>query len=144
MTELYYLLDVNVLLALSDREHVSYGLASNWFAHIGKARFQLCSTTESEFVRLAASPLLGNRNVNDAMALLRQFEEFPNCTYLPTDRPWQELVAPFAHRLHGHRQVTDALLLGLAIASDSVLVTLDRHIEALAGDEFQKNLLVLE
>jgi hypothetical protein len=143
LTEPRYLLDVNVLLALSDCDHVSHPLASGWFARIGNARFQLCAITESGFVRLASSPLLGNRNVPDAMALLRQLGEFPNCGYLPIQRPWLQLVAPFASRLHGYRQVTDALLLGLAIESGAILVTLDRRIEALAGSEFRENLLVL-
>jgi hypothetical protein len=134
---------VNILLALSDRDHTGYRLASNWFAHLGKAKFLLCAITESGFVRLAASPQLGNREIHEAMALLRQFTGFPNCAYLSIERPWLSLVAPIASRLHGYRQVTDALLLGLAIASGSILVTLDQRVEALAGDEFAVNLLTL-
>jgi hypothetical protein len=55
---------------------------------------------------------------------------------------WLKPVEPLAQRLLGHRQVTEALL-GLAIRSDGVLVTLDRQIQPLAGPEFQRNLLTL-
>ncbi len=144
MTEPAYLPDVNVLIALSDKEHSSYRLASNWFAGIGSSRFLLCSITESGFVRLAVSPHLAGREMPVAMNMLRRISEFPNCGYLPIQIPFLASVAPFASRLHGYRQVTDALLLGLAIENNSILVTLDRRIEALAGSEFQSHLLTLQ
>ena len=56
---------------------------------------------------------------------------------------WLELVAPLVRRLVGYRQVTDALLLGLAIRNEAILVTLDRTIHALAGEAYAANLLTL-
>jgi len=144
LTETSYLPDVNVLLALSDADHTGYRRASKWFKGIGGSRFLLCSITESGFVRLAASPHVGKRPMYSAMALLRQLSGFPNCGYLPFKTPLLDIVAPFASRLHGYRQVTDALLLGLAIESNSVLVTLDRGVEALAGSEYKAHLLTLQ
>jgi predicted nucleic acid-binding protein len=41
------------------------------------------------------------------------------------------------------RQVTDALLLGLAIRNGAILVTLDLRIQALAGEAYAANLLTL-
>jgi predicted nucleic acid-binding protein len=35
------------------------------------------------------------------------------------------MFRPFAPHLHGHRQVTDAYLIGLAMRHDGILVTLD-------------------
>jgi predicted nucleic acid-binding protein len=46
-------------------------------------------------------------------------------------------------RLQGHRQTSDALLLGLAIKNNAVLVTLDRGFDALAGPQFKANVLLL-
>jgi predicted nucleic acid-binding protein len=40
-------------------------------------------------------------------------------------------VAPFEKRLFGHRQVTDAYLLGLAVHKKGRLVTLDETVAAL-------------
>jgi predicted nuclease of predicted toxin-antitoxin system len=45
--------------------------------------------------------------------------------------------------MHGYRQVTDAMLLGLAICNDAVLVTLDQKVQSLAGEKFKANLLTL-
>ncbi len=78
-----------------------------------------------------------------AMAMLRQIADLPNCGFLPMDQPWLELVSPISNRLHGYRQVTDALLLGLAIRNGAILVTLDRRIQALAGEAYAANLLTL-
>ena len=57
---------------------------------------------------------------------------------------WTELTAPFRTRVFGHQQATDAYLLGLAISEDGVLVTFDRGLKYMAGDEYSRNLLVLE
>jgi hypothetical protein len=57
---------------------------------------------------------------------------------------WRSLTAPFADRIFGHQQVTDACLIGLAVQDDGVLVTMDRGIRFLAGRQYSGNLLVLE
>jgi len=53
-------------------------------------------------------------------------------------------VTPFADRLYGHQQISDAYLLGLAIQEDGVLVTLDKAIKHMAGPKYGKHVLVLE
>jgi hypothetical protein len=77
------------------------------------------------------------------MAMLRAMTRLRNSAQLPMPGSWLKLVEPFASRLHGYRQATDALLLGLAIESGAILVTLDQRVEALAGEEFKSNLLTL-
>lgn len=57
---------------------------------------------------------------------------------------WTPLTAPFAERIFGRQQVTDAYLLGLAIKEDGVLVTFDKDIRYMAGTEFSRNVLILE
>lgn len=81
--------------------------------------------------------------MEEAVQLLTEIKSLPNVAVLPIATGWLELVHPFARRLHGYRQVTDALLLGLAIQNHTVLVTLDRSIAALAGKEHAANLLTL-
>ncbi|WP_420239298.1 TA system VapC family ribonuclease toxin [Telmatobacter bradus] len=138
-----YLPDVNILLALSDRDHTGYIPATTWFSECGHEAFLLCNITEAGFVRLMCSPHLYAVSMKVATELLRQIACSPNCSYLPMNRPWLELVAPFSSRLHGYKQVTDALLLGLAIHNGATLVTLDRHIQAMAGEEFKDSVLTL-
>jgi toxin-antitoxin system PIN domain toxin len=143
LSEPAYLPDVNVLVALSDPSHLHHRTADNWRLSIGNARFLLCLITEGGFVRLMANPSIGGLSMSDAILLLQQIAALPNCENLPLEPSWLELIQPLASRLHGYRQVTDALLLGLAIRNGAILVTLDRSIQALAGEEYDANLLTL-
>lgn len=62
--------------------------------------------------------------------------------YQPISADWQTLTAPITKRLHGHNQVTDAYLLGLALREGMVLVTLDRALLHLAGEHRDHVLLL--
>ena len=143
MSEPAYLPDVNVLVALSDPSHIHHLKADNWRQRIGIARFLLCPITEAGFVRLMANPSIGGLSMSGAILLMQQIAALPSCESLPIEHSWLELIQPLAPRLHGYRQVTDALLLGLAIRSGAILVTLDRRIQALAGEAYAANLLIL-
>jgi toxin-antitoxin system PIN domain toxin len=143
LSEQGYLPDINVLIALSDTKHSSHRVAAAWHKRIDAAKFYLCPVTESGFVRLSAAPQVGGRSIRDAILMLHEISMLPNVAHIPVAPTWLKLVAPLASRLHGYRQVTDALLLGLAIHNHTVLVTLDRSIAALAGKEHAANLLTL-
>jgi len=143
LSERRFLPDINVLIALSDPRHSSHRIAAEWQERVSGARFYLCPVTESGFVRLSAAPQVGARAIRDAILMLHEIAILPNVSHMPIAPTWLELVAPFVSRLHGYRQVTDALLLGLAIRNNAVLVTLDRSIAALAGKEYAANLLTL-
>jgi hypothetical protein len=138
-----YLPDVNVLVALSDIEHAGHSSAVRWHQSTRASRFLLCPITEAGFVRLMANPLVGGESVGDAMLLLRRITALPNVAHLPVVPTWLELIEPVRPRMHGYRQVTDAMLLGLAICNDAVLVTLDQKVQSLAGEKFKANLLTL-
>jgi hypothetical protein len=143
LTEPAYLPDVNVLVALTDPSHVHHLTADNWRQQIGIARFLVCLITEAGFVRLMANPSIGGLSMSGAILLMQQIAALPSCESLPIEHSWLELIQPLVPRLHGYRQVTDALLLGLAIRSGAILVTLDRRIQALAGEAYAANLLIL-
>ena len=81
--------------------------------------------------------------MEQAVAILQALRGYPNYWYWEINESWVTLTAPFAARIFGHQQVTDACLLGLAINENGVLVTLDKAIGYLAGTRFAKNLLVL-
>lgn len=139
-----YLPDVNVLIALSDEDHAQFLVANQWFQKLEpEARFVLCPLTEAGFVRLSAAPHVGRREFTDAVALLREMKTIPNYDYWPIHESWLETVQPFASRLHGYRQVTDAYLLGLAIQQGGILVTLDTHVAPLAGPQYADHVLTL-
>lgn len=140
-----HLLDVNVLAALSSDEHEFHGKAHDWFDSLG-AQWALCPMSEVGFIRLAANPAIrvGPGRIERATEVLAKLTLLPGYEYWPITESWATLTAPFAARIFGHQQVTDAYLLGLAIKNDGVLVTFDRGLRYMAGPKFSRNLLVLE
>ena len=124
------LLDVNVLIALFDPDHVHHGLAHDWFADNRTHGWATCPLTENGFVRVLANPAYWHRDDSigrtriQAANVLRQWTPFilARCR-LASQR---DHVRPGGRR--GHRQLTDVYLLGLATQQAGRLVTFDRTI----------------
>ena len=140
------LLDVNVLIALLEPGHDFFQMAQEWFISTGKDNWGVCPLTEIGFVRITTNPSFfpGPRTHEQATSILEELADRPGYRYWPLIEGWVTLTAPFAARINGHQQVTDAYLLGLAIKENGVLVTFDRGIKYLAGAEFSRNVLVLD
>jgi predicted nucleic acid-binding protein len=102
--------------------------------------------TEAGFLRVTTNPAFrpGPRTLDRAIAILQVLKGRDDYWYCPIDESWVTLTAPFASRIRGHQQVTDAYLLGLAIKENGVLVTFDKGIQYMAGAEFNKNVLLLQ
>jgi predicted nucleic acid-binding protein len=81
--------------------------------------------------------------MRNALEVLTQITQAPGHVFWPLDIPMREATAFCADRLFGPNQLTDAYLLGMAIAKDRTLVTLDQGIAQLAGPSFAEHLLVL-
>lgn len=140
------LLDLNVLIALTDDSHHHYRGAWDWLNSSGHQSWGICPLTESGYVRVTTNPAAhsGARTLERSAAVLRELMKEPGYCYWPITESWAALTAPFTDRIFGHQQVTDAYLLGLAIRNDGVLVTFDRGLRYMAGAEFSRNLRVLE
>jgi toxin-antitoxin system PIN domain toxin len=140
------LLDLNVLAALTSDEHQHHRKAQNWFDSLGGAEWAICPWTEAGYIRLSMNPAMhfGPGSFSKAVEVLLELAAHPDYRYWPITESWVSLTAPFAARILGHQQITDAYLLGLAIKNDGALVTFDRAIRYLAGEEFAAHLLVLE
>ena len=138
-----WLPDVNVLMALAHAEDSAHEQAVTWHASLGDDLLCLCPVTEAGFVRLTASPKIGAQSMAQAIGMLRAIAALPQVEKIDICGSWLELAAPLMPRLQGHRQTKDALLLGLAIKNNAVLVTLDRGFDALAGPQFKANVLLL-
>ena len=139
---LRYLLDVNVLVALLDEDHVHHQLVSEWF-DTPDLRWAICPFTEAGFLRYMTRPKLGDVSMEEATAMLARLAQEPGYQYQPISADWQTLCGIFFKRLFGHNQITDAYLLGVAVREGLVLVTFDRAILHLAG-EHSKQVLILE
>jgi len=137
-----FLLDVNVLVALLDENHVHHQLVSEWF-DTPDLRLAICPFTEAGFLRYMTRPKLGDVSMTEATAMLARLAQEPGYQYQPISADWQTLCGIFFQRLFGHNQITDAYLLGVAVREGLVLVTFDRAILHLAG-EHAKQVLILE
>ena len=138
-----YLLDVNVFLALVSENHIHHQLVTMWFNTPG-LRWAICPFTEAGFLRNATAPRSGQITMSEATAVLARMAHEPGYHYLPIAADWQTLCSPFFTRLYGTKQVTDAYMLGLALREGLVLVTMDKAIMHLAGNEHSKHVLLLK
>jgi toxin-antitoxin system PIN domain toxin len=127
------LLDVNVLLALFWRRHVFHENVKKWFIANRAAGWATCPMTEAGFIRLYAQPsLMGvELHLADACELIERNTSSPEHTFWPQTHPVSQMTPALRSRLTGHQQLTDAILLDLAIRNGGKLVTLDKRIARL-------------
>ena len=125
-----YLLDVNLLLALSDPMHVHHDPAHRWFVQEGQQSWATCPITENGFVRVASHPHYPNRpgDVVAVLSLLRQFCSLEGHRFWAADVTIRDTLPSDA--VLSHSQVTDLYLLGLAVHHQGRLATLDQRIPA--------------
>ncbi|MGC2108680.1 MAG: TA system VapC family ribonuclease toxin [Candidatus Korobacteraceae bacterium] len=140
------MLDVNVLLASSDEGHVAYNRIHAWLHESAGEPWATCPLTQAGFVRIISNPSFHPRpvNVTEGLELLSAITQRPGHRFWAMDISLMEAVQPFQERLFGHRQLSDAYLLGLAIKNKGRLVTLNRGIRELAGSAFADRVLVLQ
>ena len=123
------LLDVNVLIALLDRDHSSHAAARGWMAQHGAAGWATCPITQNGCIRVMASPGYPN-----ALAVHAVVERLRRATSDPLHEFWPDDVSVLSDthlaptRIHGPSQLTDAYLLALAGAHHGRLVTFDRAV----------------
>lgn len=132
-------LDVNILVALFDPDHIHHDLAHHWFAENRARGWATCPVTEHGFVRVLANPAYGSAVSRPAelVARLRKFcrsghhQFWPDAVSLTDDTLFDPAF------VGGHRQVTDVYLLGLAKKKGGRLATFDRTIprKAVVGAE---------
>ena len=140
-----FLLDTNVLIALTEAGHIHHQNAQNWLNSSGEHEWGICPLTEMGFLRITTNSKSypNPRTFGLAIAILEMVKAFPGFCYWEIKDSWVALTAPFASRISGHQQVTDAYLLGLAIKEDGMLVTFDRGVAYMAGDEYRQNVQLL-
>lgn len=144
MSNAEYLLDINVLVALVDDAHSHHNLATEWFESIKGERWGVCTLTEAGFLRVMTGPATGCLSIGQATDVLERLAARPGYRFWSLSEGWSSIAGPFLGRVFGHKQITDAFLLGLAVKEGGILVTFDKAIGHIAGRGLAGNLLVLQ
>jgi len=132
-----FLLDVNVLIALMWPAHESHAQVQNWFGRKSRQGWATCPFTQAAFVRIITNPAFSRDAVTplEAVKLLGANLNHPSHRFWADEISFVQATQPFARRMAGHQQVTDAYLLGLAIHKRGTLATMDRTVLALLREK---------
>jgi toxin-antitoxin system PIN domain toxin len=141
------LLDVNLLIALAWPSHIHHRDAQAWFSRNVAGGWATCPLTQCAFVRISANRKIIPEAVTpkEALALLDKMVSLETHTFWKDDVTILDKHIPLT-LLVGHRQVTDAYLLGLALHHDGQLVTFDGGILDLlpSNSSHRKALQIIE
>ncbi|MBS1818971.1 MAG: VapC toxin family PIN domain ribonuclease [Acidobacteria bacterium] len=124
------LLDVNVLIALFDPDHVHHDEAHDWFADHRSGGWATCPLTENGFVRTAAALSRGRElvTVAECAQALRTFTQSGDHEFWPDDVSLLDTELINVDVVVGHQQLTHVYLLALAVRRQGRLVTFDRKV----------------
>lgn len=125
-----YLLDVSVLIALFDAEHVNCRLARDWFKSLAGGPWATCPLTELGVMRI-----MGNRSYPGSPGSPAAIKLFLDALIARGGHQfWQDEIdlrdtaAIDASRLLSHAQLTDSYLLALARSRGAMFATLDQRV----------------
>ncbi len=132
-----FLLDANVLIALAWPPLVSHNRAARWFAKHAQMGWATCPFTETAFVRILSNPAFTPYCLSpaEALHLLQINLEHPRHEFWADSLSLSDAVKKLESRMRGHRQITDAYLVGLARHRKGRLATMDKGLAALAEAE---------
>lgn len=124
------LLDVNVLVALFDPDHVHHEPAHRWLVEHRPSGWATCPLTENGLIRVLAHPGYSQAAERPALILkrLQAFCSSGGHAFWPDDVTFRDSSLFQAGAPPTHRQVTDLYLLGLAVKRHGRLATFDRAI----------------
>ena len=142
-----FLLDANVLIALGWPAHEHHRRALDWFRRHARQGWASCALTQAAFVRVISQPSFSGRaiNVGEVAELLLRNTAHPQHRFLPLDFGFEQVLGCCTGGLFGHRQITDAWLLTLAVRNGVKLVSFDSGIAQLfaSAAERERNFQVL-
>lgn len=124
--------DVNVLIALFDKNNSKNAAAIDWLEREGRNSWATCPLTENGFVRVYTQTVLPNQSngVYEAFFLLDRIKQ----KYRSTHQFWSDNVSLsdsdifIPSKIVGHKQITDVYLLGLCQKNGGTFVTFDTRI----------------
>ena len=127
------LLDVNVLIALLDAAHIHHQRASQWLEQSLHHGWASCPLTQNGCLRIMAQPAYPQALPIAAVAQrLGQAAATPAHLFIADDYSLLDADSLHWPQLLGHRQVTDAYLLGLAVRHGCRFVSFDARVNLAA------------
>jgi hypothetical protein len=120
------LLDVNVLIALLDADHVHHARAVDWLRRNAASGWASCPITQNGCIRIMSHPAYPN-----PLPIAGIVERLAAAAHHPSHRFWPDDVSLLdrsmadASRIHGPKQLTDVYLLALAVEHQGRLATFD-------------------
>jgi uncharacterized protein len=137
------LLDVNLLVALFDPDHIHHETVHDWFADNRSDGWATCPITETAFVRVLANPAYGAAisRPSELLSRLRRFCKGSQSRFWTDDVSLRDETLFDPAFLTSHRQLTDIYLLGLAKKRGGRLATFDRMIPLKAVVGARRDLL---
>ena len=128
MPALRALLDVNLLIALHDAQHVHHALVKAWFVSHAAKGWASCPLTQNGCLRILSQPNYPNPvPMAHLVGMLQRSFSAAQHRFWPDDISMLD-AARFDHALiQGHRQLTDIYLLALAVKHRGCFVTLDKR-----------------
>jgi len=127
------LLDVNVLIALLDAAHIHHQRASQWLEQSLHHGWASCPLTQNGCLRIMAQPAYPQALPLAAVAQrLGQAAATPAHLFIADDYSLLDADSLHWPQLLGHRQVTDAYLLGLAVRHGCRFVSFDARVNLAA------------
>lgn len=141
-----FLLDINVLIALFDPDHLYHEAAHSWFNSLDGDDWASCPITENGVARI-----LGNPNYPDTpgppaviLSFLADFARRTDHVFWPDDVSLidNEVLGRAAN--FSSKQVTDIYLLALAKQHGGKFATFDRRISAQAVVDGEKHLHLID
>jgi toxin-antitoxin system PIN domain toxin len=121
------LLDVNVLIALLDDAHVFSRRANEWL-DAAQRRIATCPIVENGVIRIMSAPAYSSthRATPEQVAEgLKALAEAVDHEFWPDEVSLLDDSLVDFSRLHGHRQVTDAYLVAMAVRRGGALASFD-------------------
>ena len=133
------LLDVNVLIALLDRQHELHEVASRWLEENIQNGWATCATTQNGCLRTMSRQEYSHTLKIELVAdLLQELTDAAHHEFWPDASLFTSGVIDW-RRVQGPKQITDLYLLALAAKNDGRFVTFDRRIDKdavlIAGDD---------
>ncbi len=123
------LLDVNVLVALLDSDHVDHRRARDWLSAQIRQGWASCAVTENGFVRVISQPRYPSPvSAREAVERLRRSTGTEHHEFWASSVSFLDGNRVDPSRIHGPRQVTDVYLLALAVERGGRFVTFDRSV----------------